>query len=57
MRLSLLLAPLLLVAGMLVSYSVIYVATPLPLDWQIATSFDRLFTQIWPALVWVAFQL
>jgi hypothetical protein len=48
---------LLLVAAMLVSYGVIYVVTPLPLDWQIATSFDRLFTQIWPALVWAAFQL
>jgi hypothetical protein len=46
-----------LVAGMLFSYAVIYVATPLPLDWQIATSFDRLFTQIWPSLVWAAFAL
>jgi len=48
---------LLLVAGLLVSYAAIYVATPLPLDWQIATSFDRLFTQLWPSLVWAAFQL
>lgn len=46
-----------LVLAMLVSYSLVYVITPKPLDWQIATSFDRLFTQLWPTLVWAAFQL
>jgi hypothetical protein len=47
----------LLLMGMSVGYSLVYVATPLPLEWSIATSFDRLFTQLWPALVWSAFQL
>jgi hypothetical protein len=48
---------MLLVIAMSVGYGLVYVVTPLPLEWQIATSFDRLFTQLWPALVWSAFQL
>jgi hypothetical protein len=47
----------LLVMAMFVGYGLVYVVTPQPLEWQIATSFDRLFTQLWPALVWSAFQL
>ena len=48
---------MLLVVAMSAGYGLVYVVTPLPLEWQIATSFDRLFTQLWPALVWSAFQL
>ena len=36
---------------------VVYAITPLPLSWQILTSFQRLVTQLWPALVWALFQL
>jgi hypothetical protein len=45
------------VGGMLLGYLLAYVVTPLDIGWQIATSFDRLFAQCWPALVWTAFQL
>ena len=48
---------LLLVAAMLFAYTLVYVLTPLNVEWQIAVSFDRLVTQLWPALVWGAFQL
>jgi hypothetical protein len=48
---------LLLVMAMLAGYSLVYVITPLALDWQIAVSFDRVFVQVWPAFVWAAFQL
>jgi hypothetical protein len=42
---------------MLTGYLLVYAITPLPLEWQISTSFDRLVTQLWPALVWALFQL
>jgi hypothetical protein len=48
---------LLLTTSLFVGYGLAYVVTPLSLEWQIATSFDRLFTQLWPALVWTMFQL
>jgi hypothetical protein len=48
---------LLLAIAMFFGYGLVYVITPKPLEWQIATSFDRLFTQLWPTLVWAAFQL
>jgi hypothetical protein len=48
---------LLLVTMMLMGYGLVYVITPLPLEWQIATSLDRLLTQLWPTVVWAAFQL
>jgi hypothetical protein len=48
---------LMLAAAMLCAYAVVYVLTPLNLEWQIAVSFDRLMTQLWPTLVWGAFQL
>jgi hypothetical protein len=48
---------LLMVTAMFAGYSTFYVITPLPLAWQIATSFDRLVAQLWPALVWAAFQV
>lgn len=48
---------LLMVTAMFAGYSLFYVITPLPLAWQIATSFDRLVAQLWPALVWAAFQV
>jgi hypothetical protein len=35
----------------------VFVITPLPLEWQMNTSFERLLVQLWPALVWAAFQL
>jgi hypothetical protein len=47
--------PAAIVVSMLVGYLVVYVITPLSIDWQIATSFDRLLTQLWPAIVWMAF--
>jgi hypothetical protein len=48
---------LLLVGAMLTGYGLVYVITPAPLEWQIATSLDRLLTQLWPTTVWAAFQL
>ncbi|MEO8258289.1 MAG: hypothetical protein ABI868_13155 [Acidobacteriota bacterium] len=48
---------MLLVGAMLTGYGLIYVITPAPLEWQIATSLDRLLTQLWPTTVWAAFQL
>jgi hypothetical protein len=46
-----------MVVAMLAGFALVYVVTPHPLDWQIATSFERLFTQLWPTVVWAAFQL
>jgi hypothetical protein len=46
----------LLVTAIFFGYGLVYVITPLPVGWQISTSFDRLFTQLWPALLWTAFQ-
>jgi hypothetical protein len=37
----------LVVAG----YYVVYLATPIPLDYQLATSLDRLIIQLWPSLL------
>ena len=48
---------LLLVIAMCASYILVYVISPLPLEWQMNVSFDRLLVQLWPALVWAAFQL
>jgi hypothetical protein len=48
---------LLMITAMFAGYSTVYVITPLPVEWQIATSFDRVVTQLWPALVWAAFQV
>jgi len=48
---------LLLATLMFFGYAVAYVLTPLPLEWQIATSFERLMAQLWPTIVWTAFQL
>jgi hypothetical protein len=45
-----------LVLGMLAGDALAYLITPLDVGWQIVTSFDRLFLQVWPALVWAAFQ-
>lgn len=47
---------LLLVTAIFFGYGLVYVITPLPVEWQISTSFDRLFTQLWPALLWTSFQ-
>ena len=47
----------LVVAAMLGGYLAVYVVTPAPLSWHIATSFERLVVQLWPAAVWAAFQL
>lgn len=38
-------------------YVFVYAITPLPLEWQILTSFPRLMVQLWPALVWTVFQV
>ncbi len=48
---------LMLVCAMFIGYGLVYLITPAPLEWQIATSFDRLLTQLWPTTVWAAFQL
>lgn len=48
---------LLMLCAMFAGYSTVYVITPLPVEWQIGTSFDRVVTQLWPALVWTAFQI
>lgn len=45
------------IALMMSAYLFVYAITPLPLQWQISTSFSRLVTQLWPALVWALFQL
>ena len=45
------------IALMMIGYLLVYAITPLPLQWQISTSFSRLVTQLWPALVWALFQL
>jgi hypothetical protein len=47
----------LLLGAVMGSYALVYVITPLPLDWQITTSFPRLMAQLWPALVWAGFQM
>jgi hypothetical protein len=47
--------PAVIIASMLVGYVVVYVITPLSIEWQVATSFDRLLTQLWPGVVWTAF--
>ena len=48
---------LLVVMAMFAGYVLVYVVTPLPLEWQMNVSFDCLVVQLWPALVWAAFQL
>jgi hypothetical protein len=45
------------VVVMMMGYVLVYAMTPLPLLWQILTSFPRLMTQLWPTLVWALFQL
>lgn len=42
---------------MMIGYILVYAITPLPLLWQILTSFPRLMAQLWPAIVWSLFQL
>ncbi len=46
-----------LVTVMLLGYVLVYVITPHDVRWHIATSFDRLFSQLWPAITWTTFQL
>jgi hypothetical protein len=36
-------------------YYAVYLTTPYPLDWQLSTSLDRLFIQLWPTLVFLVF--
>ena len=47
----------LLSLALLTGYTLAYVITPWPLAWHIATSFERLIVQLWPATVWALFQL
>jgi Dolichyl-phosphate-mannose-protein mannosyltransferase len=42
-----------LVLAMLTVYFVVYVITPLPLDWLLETSVDRLFVHLWPTVVFM----
>ncbi|HZN81576.1 MAG TPA: hypothetical protein VFC01_18100, partial [Mycobacterium sp.] len=46
-----------IVAAMMAGYIFAYAITWKPLAWHIDTSFHRLMTQVWPTLVWAAFQL
>jgi hypothetical protein len=46
----------LFLVGTLGSLALAYVVTPVNVGWQIATSFDRVFVQSWPVVVWAAFQ-
>ena len=50
--------PIVAAAGlviMLAGYSAVYVFTPRDVLWHVTTSIDRLFSQSWPALVFVFF--
>jgi hypothetical protein len=40
---------------MLGGYFVVYLLTPLPLDYHIATSLNRLFLQLWPSIIFLFF--
>lgn len=43
------------VGFMLVGYYVVYLLTPLDVEWLISTTFDRVIVQIWPSLVLAGF--
>jgi hypothetical protein len=43
------------VSAMLAVYYAVYLTTPFDVAWHVSTSFDRLLTQVWPALVLAAF--
>jgi len=45
------------ISALTIAYMVVYVVTPLPLEWQIAVSLSRLLAQLWPTFVWALFQL
>jgi 4-amino-4-deoxy-L-arabinose transferase-like glycosyltransferase len=40
---------------MLAGYFIVYVMTPLDLNWHLMTSLNRLFLQLWPSAVFVVF--
>jgi len=42
-----------LVLAMLTVYFFVYVVTPLPLDWLLETSIDRLLVHLWPTVVFL----
>ena len=46
-----------LVSALTIGYMLVYVVTPLPLEWQISVSLSRLLAQLWPTFVWALFQL
>jgi hypothetical protein len=46
---------LLLLLWMIAGYFLVYVATPLPLDWLLETSLSRLLTQLWPSTLFLIF--
>ncbi|MCH8242340.1 MAG: hypothetical protein IH897_06990, partial [Planctomycetes bacterium] len=43
------------VGFMLVGYYVVYLLTPLDVEWLVSTTFDRVIVQIWPSLVLAGF--
>lgn len=45
---------LVVVVTMLLGYYTVYILTPLDLAWLVATTFERLIMQVWPALVMAA---
>jgi hypothetical protein len=44
-----------ILALMLSGYFFVYLLTPLPLDYHIATSLNRLFLQLWPSVIFLFF--
>ncbi|MHB8090075.1 MAG: hypothetical protein ACYDH8_00475 [Syntrophales bacterium] len=42
---------------MLSGYFAVYLLSPLPLDYQIATSLNRLYLQLWPSIVFLFFMM
>ncbi len=44
-----------ILALMLSGYFFVYLLTPLPLDYHIATSLNRLFLQLWPSIIFLFF--
>jgi hypothetical protein len=46
---------LLVLLWMFMGYFFVYVATPLPLDWLLQTSLERVLTQLWPGALFLIF--
>jgi hypothetical protein len=42
---------------MVTGYFAVYLLTPLPLEYHLATSLNRLYLQLWPSLIFLFFML